>query len=169
MHKVTSLSASDWKAHLRLRRPASAAWTSFHARGSTIRQSPARLYSGRLRTRANIVGCHPSSAAAVRIEAPPRTRSNARRTSAAASGSNLDASRATASIAVGQFSPLSPRARIPLRLALSASSHPSDDHAPVIRRHSMSDAIEQHRRRIAGTVSVRAIRRAPAHQHARTF
>ena len=142
---------------VRLRRRESAPWASFQIRGSTIRHSLAHLYSGRLTTRASIVGCHPSSAAAARTVAPPRTRSNARRTSSAASGSTSTSSGATAAIAVWQLPALGTGARISLCLSLPPSSHASDDDAAIICRDCMANPVEQHRGRIARSVAVRAI------------
>ena len=60
-------------------------------------------------------------------------------------------------IAVRELASLCARAWLALCFGLSACRHSSDDHPAVICRHCMSDPVEQHRRRIAGTVAVGAV------------
>ena len=70
---------------------------------------------------------------------------------------NLHTTRPTPTIPIRQLAPLTTRTSIPLYLGLPSSCHSSDDHPPVIRCYCMADPVEQHRRRIAGTVAIGAV------------
>ena len=133
----------------RFRRLASESWAAFQTRGSTIRQSPACLYSASLQ--------HPREHGRMPAESGRRVAHRAAvahelERAANLSGRirlDLDAARSRPPVAVRQPAALRPRPRLPLGLRTAPRRHAGDDHAAIVGRQAVADRVDQQRGGIA--------------------